>query len=43
MTELNWAMGAKFARVNYEIITAIANDDDRPVWNEDSPFNPDNQ
>lgn len=43
VTELNWEMGAKFARVNYEIIMAIANEDERPIWNEDSPFNPDNQ
>jgi hypothetical protein len=43
MGPLNWEMGAKFARVNFEIVTAVANADDRPVWNEDSPFNPVNQ
>lgn len=32
--------GAKFARINYEIITSIANADESPSWNPDSPFNP---
>lgn len=32
--------GAKFARINYEIIASIANADARPSWNADSPFNP---
>lgn len=32
--------GAKFARINYEIITSIANADESPSWNADSPFNP---
>lgn len=32
--------GAKFARINYEIISSIANGDEAPTWNEDSPFNP---
>ena len=43
MRPLNWEMGAKFARVNYEIITAIANADHRPVWNDESPYNPENR
>lgn len=30
---LNYLAGAKFARANYEIMTEVANADERPVWN----------
>lgn len=38
---VRYDQGAKFARINYEIISAIANADESPSWNADSPFNPD--
>lgn len=30
---INYEAGAKFARANYEIMTEVANADERPVWN----------
>ncbi|PWE17507.1 aminopeptidase [Marinicauda salina] len=38
---VRYDQGAKFARINYEIITAIADADERPRWNEDSYFGDD--
>lgn len=35
---INYEAGAKFARANYEIMTEVANADQRPVWNEGDYF-----
>ena len=37
-TGILFEQGAKFARINYEIISAIANGEETPAWNADSPF-----
>ncbi|WP_296597502.1 M28 family metallopeptidase [Phenylobacterium sp.] len=36
--ELDWAAGAKFARINYEIAREIADADARPLWNKGDFF-----
>jgi hypothetical protein len=37
MGPLNWEMGAKFDRVNFEVPTAVANADERPTLTDDVP------
>ena len=37
---VRYDQGAKFARINYGIISAIANNPQTPAWYEDSIFNP---
>lgn len=37
---IDWAAGAKFARINYEIAREIADAPQAPQWNADSFFNP---
>lgn len=39
---INWAAGAKFAKINYLIAKEIADAPTAPTWNKDSFFNPAN-
>ncbi len=36
--EIDYQAGAKFATVNYLLLRAIANADERPTWNEGDFF-----
>ncbi|WP_026353732.1 M28 family metallopeptidase [Woodsholea maritima] len=38
MQNIRYDQGAKFARINFQILQDIANADERPHWNEDSYF-----